>query len=457
MGLTEYRKNLDMLIGAVSGWESSFPEFSVDDTLRVDPEKLSRSCGELAERLKDNYPFHHPLYAGQMIRPPHPTAMIGYIAAMMINPNNHALDGGPATARMEKESVAEIARAFGFNDYLGHLTSSGTIANLEALFIARETSPGKAVAFSDQAHYTHSRACGWLGLEPVEIASDRHGGMDIDGLEDALAGGRVGTVVATMGTTGLGAVDDLEAVLGLRERYGFRLHADAAYGGYFALISGYRESLRPFAFLSKCDSVVVDPHKQGLQPYGCGCVIFSDPSVGRFYGHDSPYTYFTSDELHLGEISMECSRAGASAAALWLTMKLFELEEGRGMGPILKKTVDAAGRLAGLIRGSDRFGLYDEPQTNIVTFFPAAPGTGKISAMSEAVMKAGMESATAPLFLAVMKAGSGRFILNHPDVKADTDSVSILRSCLLKPEHLDWAGVIMKNLDVLYGLCGEER
>ena len=70
------------------------------------------------------------------------------------------------------------------------------------------------------------------------------------------------------------------------------------------------------------DSIVIDPHKHGLQPYGCGCILFRDPAVGRFYRHDSPYTYFTSDELHLGEISLECSRAGAAAVALWATQRL---------------------------------------------------------------------------------------------------------------------------------------
>src|SRR5260370_39982370 len=72
-------------------------------------------------------------------------------------------------------------------------------------------------------------------------------------------------------------------------------------------------------------SLVIDPHKHGLQPYGCGCVIFSDPSVGRLYHHDSPYTYYTSSELHLGEISLECSRPGAAAVALWATQRLVRL------------------------------------------------------------------------------------------------------------------------------------
>src|SRR2546430_11217479 len=54
---------------------------------------------------------------------------VGYLTAMLINPNNHALDGGPATARMEKEVVAQLAGMFGFGTHLGHLTTSGTIAN----------------------------------------------------------------------------------------------------------------------------------------------------------------------------------------------------------------------------------------------------------------------------------------------------------------------------------------
>ena len=80
--------------------------------------------------------------------------------------------------------------------------------------------------------------------------------------------------------------------------------------------------------LKQVDSIVIDPHKHGLQPYGCGCVLFKDPGVGVFYKHDSPYTYFSSQELHLGEISLECSRPGASAVALWATQKLLPMVRG---------------------------------------------------------------------------------------------------------------------------------
>src|SRR3981189_2379642 len=125
-------------------------------------ESASAILQQVATRLQDNYPYAHPLYAGQMLKPPHPIARAAYALAMSINPNNHALDGGRASSAMEIEAVAALAKMFAWPQHLGHLTSGGTFANLEALWVAGQlarTSQGKpkAIAASDQAHYTHSR------------------------------------------------------------------------------------------------------------------------------------------------------------------------------------------------------------------------------------------------------------------------------------------------------------
>ncbi|HEX2917290.1 MAG TPA: aminotransferase class I/II-fold pyridoxal phosphate-dependent enzyme, partial [Edaphobacter sp.] len=286
-------------------------------------DKAAEILQQVATRMHDNYPYGHPLYAGQMLKPPHPIARAAYALAMSINPNNHALDGGRASSAMELEAVAELARMFGFPQYLGHLSSGGTFANLEALWVSGQIHPGRAIAASDQAHYTHSRISGVLGLPFTSIPSENTGAMDTDALEEALKTGSIGTVVVTLGTTAVGAVDPLPAILELQKKYDFRIHADAAYGGYFTLANNLGSEARAaFDCISEVDSIVVDPHKHGLQPYGCGAVIFRDSAVGRFYKHGSPYTYFSSKELHLGEISLECSRAGASAVALWATQRL---------------------------------------------------------------------------------------------------------------------------------------
>ena len=299
----------------------------------LDIPRLQAVLLEAAERMQDNYPYFHPLYAGQMLKPPHPVARLAYMLSLWINPNNHALDGGKASSAMEKEAVAEIARIFDWEDCLGHLASGGTFANLEALWVAGRLAPGKLVVASEQAHYTHKRISDVLGIPFQAVPVDRRAKMDSQALEALLQTGRVGTVVATMGTTGVGSVDPLPELLALRDRYGFRLHADAAYGGYFTLASNLdAQAHAAFSLLGRVDSIVVDPHKHGLQPYGCGCVLFHDPGIGRFYKHELPYTYFTSGELHLGEISLECSRAGASAVALWATKNAAD-ELGRRVCP----------------------------------------------------------------------------------------------------------------------------
>ena len=131
---------------SLDGWLAPYGPFAPDETLAVAPELASAVLAELAERLAtDTYPFGHPVYAGQMLKPPHPVAMAAYALAMRVNPNNHALDGGPATAAMEREAVAALMRMVGYDAAagLGHLTSSGTIANLEALWVARELADGR--------------------------------------------------------------------------------------------------------------------------------------------------------------------------------------------------------------------------------------------------------------------------------------------------------------------------
>src|SRR5271169_5141275 len=119
--------------------------------------RIAEALAATAERLHDNYPYFHPLYAGQMLKPPHPLARLAYALAMNINRNNHALDGGRATSAMEKESVGEIAAMFGWREFLGHLCGGGTMANLEALWVAGQLRPGKTILASSQAHYTHKR------------------------------------------------------------------------------------------------------------------------------------------------------------------------------------------------------------------------------------------------------------------------------------------------------------
>jgi glutamate/tyrosine decarboxylase-like PLP-dependent enzyme len=437
------QKSLNAFLEAVKKLDIGFAALPQFSAIPYDETRLLEVLQATAERLQDNYPYFHPLYAGQMLKPPHPIARLAYALAMWINPNNHALDGGRATSAMEKEAVAEIAAMFGWNNFLGHLCGGGTIANLEALWVAGQLHPGKKILASAQAHYTHQRISTVLKLEFESVPVDSQARIDIDALRKRLQRGDIGTVVATMGTTATGSVDPLPEILALRDKFAFRIHADAAYGGYFTLIDNLAANAKSaFARIGEVDSIVIDPHKHGLQPYGCGCVLFRDPSVGSLYKHDSPYTYFSSAELHLGEISLECSRPGASAAALWATQKLLPLVKNGEFAQRLERGRSAALALYEKTTADDRFLTSFGPELDIVVFAPRGASVSEVSAKSRAIFAAAAERG---LHLALADLPVSFFPF-PATVQRDRETITCLRSVLMKPEHLDWVDRIWQIL-----------
>jgi glutamate/tyrosine decarboxylase-like PLP-dependent enzyme len=441
--MTFDHESLAILAECLRSLDSGFdrlPEFAP----RLDLGALRDALLEAAERMRDNYPYHHPLYIGQMLKPPHPVARLAYALAMFLNPNNHALDGGRASSAMEKECVARIARIFGWESHLGHLCGGGTMANFEALWVGRELHGDRAVIASAQAHYTHARLAAVLGVPFRKVAVDARGRMEVRALEQALAGGGVGTVVVTLGTTAAGAVDPLPEVLALRDRSEFRVHVDAAYGGYFTLAADLGEEARAsFDRIGEVDSIVIDPHKHGLQPYGCGCVMFRDPAVGRFYRHDSPYTYFSSADLHLGEISLECSRAGAAAVALWTTMRLLPPEPGGAFARSLEACREAARMLHRALEADERFAPLFRPELDIVVWAVRSGTASEASARARRLFAAAAER---DLHLAL--ATFPRVMLEPaaPVDRWDADEIVCLRACAMKPEHREWMPEILNRL-----------
>ena len=431
---------------------ASLPDFVPQPHSPEQTSAIAAVLDQTAHRLGDNYPYFHPFYAGQMLKPPHPIARAAYALAMTINPNNHAREGGRASSAMEIEAVAAIAAMFGWSEasYLGHLTSSGTLANLEALWIAGQIAEGrdpgtrgprdrKRIIGSEQAHYTHERISGVLRLCYESVPADNRSRLDLDALESELRKGDVGTVVVTLGTTAIGAVDPLDEILALRDKYGFRVHVDAAYGGYFKLIPEALDepARRAFAVIDQADSIVVDPHKHGLQPYGCGCVLFRDPAVGRFYKHDSPYTYFTSSGLHLGEISLECSRAGAAAVALWATQKLLPLIPGGEFAQGLACGRAAALELDRRLRPHpDRFQplAAGPPELDIVVWKLAGANTQEASYRAQQIFDA---CAMRNLHLALVQLPQ-RWFRSENAGASEAEKVTCLRSVLMKPDHHAW-------------------
>lgn len=416
----------------------------------TDHERFAAAWAELRRRLDSLPSLSAPGFAAQMAAPPQPAALLGYFAAMLFNANNHDVRHAVATITMEHEVVAQFATMFGLPPTArGHLTGGGTIANLDALWTCRQRRPAGAVALSADAHFAHRRICRLMSVETVTIGCDSRGRMDLDRLEDALRRQRIDTVVVSAGTPGLGAVDPIAAIVALRRRYDFGIHVDASYGGFFTLLKNDADAPIPapdFAAIAACDSVAIDPHKHGYQPYGCGCVIFRDGGPVAF-DQNSPYTDAAPQS------GLECSRSGAAAAALWLTLHCLPLAGDEGFGPLLRTCLRAARRLADQLETGEHLTLNIRPQLGIVTFFPAAPKLDSV-AMTSTCRRLRDAAAGEGVFLSTLRIATARLADRLPALASAGGETEILRAVLMKPEQAEFVSTLHAALERLMAhLC----
>ena len=439
------KDTLPLLCDAVRTLEQGRAGRSARQTSRADAHAIARVLHAVARRLRDDYPFSDPLYAAQMQQPPHPIARLAYALALSSSPNNHAAAGGQASIAMERDAVAGIAAMIGWSDYAGHLCGGGTLANAEALWIAAQTRPGKTIVASDEAHYSHARMSGVLGLQFETVGCDRSLRVDTRALAARLARGDVGTVVATLGTTASGAVDPLPELVALRERFAFRLHVDAAYGGYFALVEDLDAATRAaFDALPAADSIVIDPHKHGLQPLGCSCVLFRDPDDARHFRHRSPCTD-SHDPAAIAEGGFECSRPGAAAVALWATMRELPLVRDGEFASMLRASRAAAVALHAKLRNDARFVVTSAPDLDIVVWTVAVNDDERTSSLAREVQA---ECARRGLHLSLTEIARDRLAAPERLPMPESGRVVCLRAVLMKAEHLDW-------VDRMYGILGD--
>jgi len=160
------------------------------------------------------------------------------------------------------------------------------------------------------------------------------------------------------------------------------------------------------------------------------------------YRHDSPYTYYTSSELHLGEISLECSRPGAAAVALWATQRLLPLVRDGAFATGLAAGRAAAVTLYDRIRGDRRFVTGTPPDLDILVWAPRAKRVSEASAQSRRIFD---QAAQRGLHLAI--ASLPVHLIDVGDMQRDREMIICLRSVLMKPEHREWTDRIWTILD----------
>ncbi|MGI9499428.1 MAG: pyridoxal phosphate-dependent decarboxylase family protein, partial [Geminicoccaceae bacterium] len=195
-----------------------------------------------------------------------PTPWITWATAMWnasLNQNLLHPDLSPAARRVEERVIAWLAPFFGMEG--GHMTPGSTVANLTALWAARELKSIKTVIASKAAHLSVAKAAHLLGLDFHAVETDGQGRMTAANLDIDLANA---ALVLTAGTTGAGAIDELS----LAGRAAWT-HVDAAWAGPLIFSETYRSRL---SGLGGADSASVSAHKWLFQPKESGMILFKD-------------------------------------------------------------------------------------------------------------------------------------------------------------------------------------
>ena len=278
------------------------------------------------------------------------------------------------------------------NHALGAFCSGGTIANVTALWVARnrlfapngdfrgiaQEGLGRslrykgcddiAVLVSERGHYSFGKAADLLGIgrdNLVKVATDARNRMDLDALRRELARLKERNVlplaiVGIAGTTETGNVDPLEAMASIARQAGCHFHVDAAWGGPTLFSDRHRHLLRG---IELADSVTIDAHKQLYVPMGAGMVVFREPTALSAIEHHANYI-LRHGSKDLGSHTLEGSRPGKAM----LVHAGFAIMGRKGYELLIDLGIERARIFADLIQQHPDFELTSEPELNILTY-----------------------------------------------------------------------------------------
>ncbi len=452
---------------------------------------------DLTAKLQhSSMPWFSPRYLGHMANDTIMAADLGYMLSLLYNPNNCAYEASPATTPMEIEVGKQLAALMGYEPdrAWGHITSGGTVANYEGMWVARnlksvpfalkeampelvegmddwtlsnlpsdqildlmdrakeagrmeairkESVRGKGVAGArlgkwlvpQSKHYSWTKAADILGIGQENLVSIRvteNYRMDLDHLRETID--RLVTekspilgLVAVVGTTEEGAIDELQRIVSLRREYRergvwFYLHIDAAYGGdarsvfldengAFMSLDTLRRVLHDgrimdrecgwpseevhgaFEAMSEADSITVDPHKMGYIPYAAGAVLMRDRRVLDLISYFAAYVFEETEKnpMLLGSYILEGSKAGAAVAAVWTAHRVVPLDI-TGYGRLIGRSIEGAHHFHHSLMTAGSFDIegrsievhpLTKPDFNIVVFAFNERGNKDLKAMND--------------------------------------------------------------------------
>ena len=309
----------------------------------------------------------HPLYLGLVNSSPLPAGPLADLLVSSLNNNGGAFHQSPASSAAEEEVVRAFVRLCGLGeDVSGMILPGGTFANLQGLLLARrahfpdwaERGPATLrgaprLYVSDVGHFCNARAAEVIGVGRsgvVRVPSRGRGAIDVEELEgrierDRLAGDLPFAVVASAGTTGTGALDDLGALADLCARRRLWLHVDACYGGGALLLRPPPPELEG---IGRADSIAVDPHKWFFIPMTAGLLLTRHPGVA-VEAFDAPMSYVpgdgTVDPIRRG---LPTSRRG-SGLTVWMALRAHGW---RAVREAIERNIRLTRRLEELLRAA---------------------------------------------------------------------------------------------------------
>ncbi len=309
------------------------------------------------------------------------TAALGDYLADVFNRYAGVLFAGPGAVRLEKSLLRWMGSLIGFPEgAAGDLTSGGSMANLTGIVAGREArevkavdTPRTVVYLSEQAHHSIEKALRVAGLGECVLRFlelDEHYRIRPDALAAAIETDRKDSlipwlVVASAGTTDVGAVDPLDALADICQQHHLWLHIDAAYGGFFVLCDSAKKLLDG---MSRADSVVMDPHKGLFLPYGSGAVLVRDQAaMHRAFNYQAHYMQDAIDDVAMmspADLSPELSRP-FRGLRLWLPLMIHGLAPFRAA---LDEKLLLAKYFHQKIQKVKGFEVGPEPQLSVVTY-----------------------------------------------------------------------------------------
>ncbi len=329
----------------------------------------------------------------------YPGAMGDYLAAVT---NRYAgiYFASPGAVRLENQLIRWMAELIGFDPEQagGNLTSGGSLANLIGLVTARDNSQvpirefrNMVIYASEHTHHCIHKSLNITGMHEAvlrHIELDSSYRMKADALkqqirQDEKDGLWPFIIVASAGTTNVGAVDPLDDIADIAQHHNIWMHVDAAYGGFFLLCEEGRKSIKN---IHRADSVIMDPHKGLFLPYGTGAVLVKDQKK-LFSSQHYTADYMQEAQEHDEEISPADMSPELTkhfrGLRMWLPLKLFGLKPFRAT---LEEKIWLARYLYEELNDIDGIETGPYPELSI-TFFRYVPDEGDTDAFNKQMLK----------------------------------------------------------------------